>query len=565
MDFRMPVPDLVKMGIKLITHKIIQYRLETKETRVICTNYGQMKGVRRKTIYDEELYYAFEGIPYAKPPVGDLRFRAPQPAKPWQGIRNCTYLRAKPIQKHMVLGIVEGSEDCLYLNVYAKTLKSEKPLPVMVWIYGGGFQCGEATRDLYSPDYFMKHDVILVTFNYRLGALGFLSLADRDLDVPGNAGLKDQVMALRWIRDNIAQFNGDPNNITVFGESAGASSIQIMMSTEKTRGLFHKGIQMSGSSLCGWANQRNENWAYRLASRLGYKGSDNEKEVYRFLQRASASDLAMHGNAILTLEDRRNLNIFAFAPVVEPYVTQDCVIPKPPVEMLAEAWGNDIPLIIGGTSFEGLFSYQSTVADSDYMLSAFEALLPMDVKREANPAQIKEMARNLKIFYFGDATRGRMDLFECLQLLSLTHFWHGVHRTVSARRSYAPTTPTYLYRFDFDSPSFNHFRLLTCGRHVRGASHADDLSYLFYNISATKLQKDSAEYATIERLTGMWTAFAANGNPNCPQIASATWDALDTVGPEMCFNIGNRLEFIELPESKQFKFWDSLYDEQKLF
>jgi len=155
-----------------VGHKFQQYRLSTGHTVILDTKYGQVRGLLRKTVYDKELYFAFEGIPYAKPPVGDLRFKAPQPPEPWQGVLNCTTNRSKPLQRNMLLGIVEGSEDCLHLNVYAKTLKSEKPLPVIVWIYGGGFQKGEASRDVYSPDYFMKQPVVLVSINYRLAALG---------------------------------------------------------------------------------------------------------------------------------------------------------------------------------------------------------------------------------------------------------------------------------------------------------------------------------------------------------------------------------------------------------
>ncbi|XP_033244802.1 uncharacterized protein LOC108153856 [Drosophila miranda] len=562
MEIRVGVGDLMKMGTKLVGHKIVQYRLATKQTKVISTRNGQVKGLRRKTLYDEELYYAFEGIPFAQPPLGELRFRAPEPAAPWQGIRDCTYPRAKPMQKHFVLSIVEGSEDCLYLNVYAKKLDTEQPLPVLVWIYGGGFQIGEASRDFYSPDYFMKQDVILVTFNYRVGALGFLSLADRDLDVPGNAGLKDQVLALRWVRENISQFNGDANNITLMGESAGAASTHMMMTTEQTRGLFHKAIMQSGSMYSEWASEPRGNWAYRLACSIGYSGSENEKEVFRYLQRASASDLATHCIALITQEEKRNYVLFAFTPVVEPYVTSACVMPKPHREMVADAWGNDIPLIIGANSFEGLFSYQSTMQDADHMLSAFEALIPREVRDQVTPAELKDLIREFKISNFDDATRGRMEFNECLHLLSIKHFWHGIHRTVLSRLALAPTTPTYLYRFDFDSPHFNHFRTVMCGRHVRGVSHGDDVSYLFYLLLATKLDKSSMEYRTIERMIGMWTAFAANDNPSCPQISPVMWDALDTNGPQMCLNIGHNLEFFELPETKQLRMWDRLYDKQ---
>ncbi|XP_030374228.1 uncharacterized protein LOC115623824 [Scaptodrosophila lebanonensis] len=564
MDVQVGVGDLLKLGAKLIAHKVIQYRLGTKHTTELATKYGRVKGLQRKTIYDGELYFAFEGIPFAKPPLGELRFRAPQPVEPWQGVRDCTFPRGKPLQKHFVLKVMEGSEDCLYLNVYAKKLKegsSTTPLPVIVWIYGGGFQIGEATRDFYSPDYFMKHDVVLVTFNYRLGVLGFLSLKDRDLDVPGNAGLKDQVQALRWIHENIAEFNGDPNNITLMGESAGAASTEVMMTTEQTRGLFHKAIMQSGSSLCSWANEPDRSWPYRLACRLGYAGSENEKEVFRFLLKASPNDITSQCNNVLTKEEVRDYLMFPFGPVVEPYVSEHCVIPKPQSEQLATAWGNELPLIIGGTSFEGLFSYQSTMHDAEHMLSSFEAILPRSVREQSTPAEIRELVRQLKIFYFEDATRGSMEFNECLQVLSIKHFWHDMHRTLLARLPNSKF-PTYLYRFDFDSPHFNHYRILLCGRHQRGVSHADDISYMFYHILSSKIDKTSPEYRTIERLIAMWTSFAAHGNPNCEAIAPTSWNALEADGPRRCLNISERVEFITLPETKQFELWDSFYTKQ---
>ncbi|KAH8264049.1 hypothetical protein KR038_001812, partial [Drosophila bunnanda] len=550
---------------RLIGHKIVQYRLGSKQTKVICTRDGQVRGLRRRTLYDEEFYYAFEGIPFAKPPVGELRFRAPQPPRPWVGVRDCTYPRSKPMQKHFILSMVEGSEDCLYLNVYSKQLKSDKPLPVIVWIYGGGFQFGGASRDFYSPDYFMKQDIVMVTFNYRVGALGFLSLSDRDLDVPGNAGFKDQVMALRWVSQNIAQFNGDPQNVTLMGESAGGASVHAMMTTEQTRGLFHKAIMQSGSMFCEWANEPRGQWAYRLACLIGYSGSDNEKEVFRFLQHASASEIALQPINMISLDEKREYVLFPFTPVVEPYITKDCVLPRCHREMQPAAWGNDLPLILGGTSFEGLFSYQSILYDEEHMLSAFEALIPREIRERRSPAQLKDLLRQFKVDNFEDATRGRMEFNECLQILSMKHFWHGIHRTVLARQQYAPTTPTFLYRFDVDSPHSNHFRLVLCGKHVRGVSHADDVSYLFYNILSTKQEKSSLEYQTIERMVGMWVAFARNDNPNCPQISPASWDALDNTGPQMCLNIGKQLEFIKLPEYRQNRFWDRLYEKHELY
>lgn len=371
-------------------------------------------------------------------------------------------------------------------------------------------------------------------------------------------------MAIRWVHDNIAYFNGDPNNVTLMGMSAGAASTQIMMTTEQTRGLFHKAIMMSGSSLCDWANEPNHKWPYRLACQLGYEGTDNQKEVFRFLQKAPAKELTA-GSTLQNQEELRDYILFPFGPVVEPYVSESCVISRPPVETLSEAWGNELPVIIGGTSFEGLFSYQAILRDTAYMLSAFDAIIPREVQGVSTPAELKEHTRRLKVKFFEDPTRGRMEFKECLQLLSFKQFWHGIHRTVLARLRYAPTTPTYLYRFDYDSPTFNHYRILLCGRHERGVSHADDLFYLFYSIPAFKLDKSSEEYRTIERMVGMWTAFAMNDSPQCPQLEPVRWEPLDSSADPMCLNISRHVQFIELPEINHLRTWDSFYEKLPLY
>lgn len=175
-----------------------------------------------------------------------------------------------------------------------------------------------------------------------------------DLNVPGNAGLKDQVMALRWIKTNCANFGGNPDNITVFGESAGAASTHYMMMTEQTRGIFHRGILMSGNAICPWANTQCQHRALTIAKLAGYKGDDNDRDVLEFLSKAKAYDLIKWEDKVLTPEDRKNKVMFAFGPTVEPYQTTDCVLPKHPREMCKTAWGNSIPTMMGCTSYEGL-------------------------------------------------------------------------------------------------------------------------------------------------------------------------------------------------------------------
>ncbi|EDV93360.1 esterase B1 [Drosophila grimshawi] len=566
MEVHVEFPRLLQIGFKLVGHRVQQYRLATSHTVIVETKYGQVRGLKRKTVYDEEFYYAFEGIPYAKPPVGELRFRAPEPPEAWKGVRDCTTYSEKPLQRHMVLGTIEGSENCLYLNVYAKRMQTEKPLPVIVWIYGGGFQKGEASRDIYSPDYFMKQPVVMVTINYRLGALGFLSLKDPKLNVPGNAGLKDQVLALRWISENIAHFNGDPNNITLMGESAGAASTHIMMTTEQTRGLFHKAILQSGCALAAWADMPNRNWGYRLAYQMGYQGSEEDADVLQFLCKAPARQIASSDQDIVTLDEVRNFYLVAFGPTVEPYESEQCVVPRQLKKMQASAWGNNIPLIIGGNSFEGLF-FSQVVSKDPWVLTHFDNIIPREVSKVSTPEQLQHMVRRLKHVYFGDEQRQCMELLEALYIFSHREVWHDLHRTVMARLAYAPGSATYLYRFDFDSPHFNQFRRLACGNQVRGVCHADELSYLFYNLLATKLNKSSLEYRTIERMVGMWTAFAASSDPNCPATDSAQWTPVELTSNRVhnCYNISEEMQMMALPEAAILAVWDTFYEKDALY
>ncbi|CAD7078545.1 unnamed protein product [Hermetia illucens] len=456
--------------------KIRQCLRKSFKTHIIQTQYGPIKGARRISCWNEP-FYSYEKIPFAKPPVGNLRFKDPVPPNSWKKPLDCTKEAPMPRQVNVVMKNVEGNEDCLYLNVFTNDPDPRKPRPVMVWIYGGGFVSGTTSKNFYSPDYFMSENVVLVSIAYRVSILGFLSLKDPSLGIPGNAGLKDQIMALKWVRDNIANFGGDPNNVTVFGESA-----------------------------------------------------------------AKSGDLVKHESKLLNKEEIRNLILFASGPVIEPYVNENCVIPKHPRLMARDAWGKDVPVIIGGNSFEGLFCFPD-VKKHPWKLETFkngEYLVPLELNLDRDSA--------------------KPTLFPYLNLLSYKYFWHGLHRTLLSRAKYAKA-PTFLYRFDFDSPTFNHARIICCGKRRRGVSHADDLSYLFYNAIAHDLRPGSAEYKTIKSLVGMWTQFAETGDPNIESVTTNAWQPIRNDETFKCLNISYKISFIDLPESKSLEVWDSLYED----
>ncbi|KAL9889118.1 esterase B1-like [Glossina fuscipes fuscipes] len=557
----------------------------TEELLVINTTLGPIKGQQCTGVYDD-VYYSFEKIPFAEKPLGSLRFRPPVAKKPWTEILDCTEKPPKPMQKNLLDQQIEGNEDCLYLNVYCKELKTYKPLPVIVFLFGGGFERGDPTRDLHGPDYFMMKPVILITLSYRLGPFGFLSFKDPALGIPGNTGLKDQLLALQWIKANVHHFNGDSENITLAGESAGAASAHYLMCCPLARGLFHKAILMSGTILCSWAYSPLKNIPLRLAQALGYQGPvTDEKNIFEFLQQQSGENLLKP--YLNTKEENMNDFLFTYGPSIETYHTETCIIDKDPEELLSESWGNEIPILISGTSFEGLMMY-GRVYMAPFLITELENnsqhLLPLALKQNYSMDMQKVFAKRIQELHFGDKPFSLESILNYCEYASYKVIWHPILRTLHARlkckskKTSADTCATaadsYLYRFDFDSPHFNHQRIKYCGKQLRGVAHVDDHSYLFFGNFSWKLSTETPEYKTIKRMIDIWTSFAQCSRPfsyatdsveNSDKITQS-WLPVVTGFNESnatvtikCLNIDNQLELIDLPEMAKLQTWESLY------
>jgi len=233
------------------------------------------------------------------------------------------------------------------------------------------------------------------------------------------------VLALKWVKENISNFNGDSDNITVFGESAGGSATHFMMCTDQTKGLFHKAIPMSGTVHNYWSDNPSEDFAFRLAQQCGFTGENNDAKVLEHLQGVAARDLVNHN--LITPEHRRNGMLFAFGPTVESYVGDDCVVPKPPVEMARDAWSNNIPAMLGGTSFEGLFMYAAVSANLkglDTLNQDPLRLVPREVREVNSEKKNLEYAQRLIRTFFGDAPPSSalfmniLDVSKCIILFS---------------------------------------------------------------------------------------------------------------------------------------------------
>lgn len=262
----------------------------------------------------------------------------------------------------------------------------------MVYIHGGGFNTGSSTLNSYSPDYILLADVVLVTINYRIGPLGFLTLRDEALDVPGNAGLKDQVLAMKFVKENIHNFGGDPNNVTLAGHSSGATCVSLHCVAESSRELFNRALVMSGSPVGAVSVFKDDNYALKLAQKLGYEGN-SDSEVLAFLENADALAMA-EAQTTLKEDNEGPLGPLTFGPCIEPYDNGTGFMLCEPIDVLRGCWSQDIDLMIGGTADEGLSYKEEFENDTDYVRQ-----VPEDIKCSVSAEKLKEFASRLKRFY----------------------------------------------------------------------------------------------------------------------------------------------------------------------
>lgn len=397
--------------------------------------------------------------------------------------------------------MIDGDEDCLFLNVYTPNLTGL--LPVMVWLHGGGFYSGSGDSELYGPDHFMEENVIVVTVNYRLEVLGFLCLDTPDF--PGNAGMKDQVAALKWVKQNIAQFGGDPNNITLFGESAGAASATYHMISPMSKGLFNKVIAQSGCFLnewavCGKSRQR----AFTLAKVLG-KETQDENELIEFLQSVPAQKLTKVTRITMSQEEKNRGYPMHFGPTVEKiFKGQECFLPKLGNQLLEEGHCVNIPTLVGYTSKEGLVNMKDTLKKAKGINANFARKVHNHIVERATEEQLKEITARVKKFYFGEREMSAETIPEIVELETDYNFLVGIME-FAQKLSLRSTNPVYLYRFSAVSELnvFKHNMGLT---EYEGACHADDLFYLFKTF--IDIEEGSKEWKTVKKMVRMWTNFA---------------------------------------------------------
>nr|WOZ07768.1 carboxylesterase CarE4 [Agrotis ipsilon] len=445
---------------------------------------------------------------------------------------------------------VVGTLDCLHLNIYAPTsANSRNKLPVLVWIYGGGFSIGFSGRFLYGPSYLVKQDIILVTLNYRLGPYGFMCLDQPGL--PGNQGLKDQQLALKWVKDNIEAFGGDSDKITIFGESAGGASVDSHLRYSQEN-LFDKVIMQSGAALGPWAVVEPDTTApLKLSAYLGFQTSDTG-EALKFLTTVDTK-LLIAATSDLRLE---------FLPCVErdPGVTNRFIYDHP---LKVNPNVRNVPIIVGYNSEESLATYETMSAEEFLTLNLFyDNLAKYFNFFDEELAEMEEFVRH---YYIGDKKISEEVKQGIAKFSSDFFFNYPAVRTV---QKYLDSGARNIYHYVFAYDGDRNFVKRRDNVSAPGASHADEIGYLF---DISYMDKPTPEdQLIVDRMTTLWANFVKYGNPT-PQttdLLPVQWPAV-TQGALSYLKIDSQLEVDRRNYKSRMAFWDVFYklneNAQKLY
>ena len=484
----------------------------------------------------EDGLHVFRGIPYAAPPVGELRFRAPQPHPGWDGVRDATEFGPVAIQEPMEAMDTllpsppqPQSEDCLYLNVWTPSL-DDAARPVMVWIHGGSFTFGSGSEPLYSgASLAARGDVVLVTINYRLGVLGFLhepALGET------NFGMRDMIAALRWVRDNIANFGGDPSNVTIFGESAGGAAVACLLVSPEAQGLLHRAIGMSTAGDHVILFEGVDPSTEQLYAQLGI--DEGRPELLRSLPAADllAAQAALEQASMENMSELWSLRL-PFGPVVD-----GSFLTAPPVAAASASAAAGVPLLFG---------------NPDEEMRLLRAMLPPEQLSEADVIARMELIpggarRVYEAYRNARATRTEPSAPDDV-LDAITSDYIEIMPSLRFADAWAQgAAPTFGYTLDRKSPMHDG---------ALGACHALDIPFAFgtHDLAPTFAGSGPAADALADTMMDAWTTFARSGNPSSEELEWSPYHA-DTRAQMM---LGPNLRVEHNWRAEERAVWDGVF------
>ncbi|XP_075975672.1 esterase E4-like [Anticarsia gemmatalis] len=535
---------------------------------IIRVRQGQLLGEKIKAITGVS-YYSFKGIPYAKPPLGKLRFKAPQDPEPWAGVRSAL-VHGPVCPQNSLFNIVNpsdgdpsaafGDEDCLFLNVYTPNLKPNKPLSVLFVIPGGAYVFGSGNDDIYGPDFLISKQIIVVTINHRLGPLGFLSMGTPE--VPGNAAMKDQVAGLKWVQKNIKYFGGDPNCVTIIGESSGAASVGFHLLSPMSKGLFRRVISMSGSPFADWNTFfKPERRAFIIGENLGLV-TQNKTELLHFLQSVKVEQLINQTATVMASEETTNVifKMELFPPLVEKVCSENSFICEDPKKTLKCGNVNKADVMFSYNNEEAVYAlplYENSDIVNRYKRYP-EMFVPSEILTKASADKILKLADKIKKYYFGNKTVGFENIREFINYQNYMSF---VYATKKFFRSWPNVGNRYF--FEFTSFSRRNYMGKNGVRYgIKGASHYDDIFYI-YSPKFINLPLGVLEYRLIQDITTAVCNFAKYGNPSPRGSLGVNWPQYDPF-KQAYVQFGENLTVGYAHDESEYYFWESIYEEARL-
>lgn len=460
-----------------------------KQVTVVTTPLGSIRG------YVENNSHSYLGIPYARPPLADLRWRPPEPIAPWSGTLDATELAESCPQFAPPFNVLMGSEDCLYLNVWTPQRPSANPLPVMVWLHGGGFTAGKAAyRESDGQRLASQSGSVIVAPGYRLGVFGFLAhaalAAEDSMGSVGNYGIQDQAQALRWVRDNIEAFGGDPGNVTLFGQSAGGISVCAQLVSPASAGLFHRAIIQSGSCDSPLSNLEQANrLGAQLAAGLACDLAADPLQCLRSKPTKIVAEILLPDPSFAFGEGYTH-----WRPIVD-----GTLIPAQFLAAFEAGSFNQVPVINGANRDEGTLlvwlshNFLFRPLQADQYLDRLEYLVGS-----------RQLAQEVATQY---PLENYATPFDALSEAFGDGFFNCMTRTTSL--ALARHVPLWAYQFDYQEAPF-----LVPGARLK-AFHAAEIQFVFGNPMSLTQSRFAGEQIELSRIMmGYWTQFAASGDPN---------------------------------------------------
>ncbi|CAB0002547.1 unnamed protein product [Nesidiocoris tenuis] len=477
----------------------------TSDQPEVTIEQGTLRGVRLTSEFRQRPIAGFFGVPYAVPPVGQRRFKLAEPAKPWPGILNATHFGPSCAQySHFTQGTdfeIYGSEDCLYLNVYTPKLPDGKTkgklLNVVFYIHGGAFMF--LSGDRFGSEFLLDKDLVMVTLNYRLGPFGFLSTEDEV--VPGNNGLKDQLLALKWVRKNIAKFGGNPDRIAIAGNSAGGASAHYHVLSPKSRGLFNRAIIMSGAVLNPWPQTENAlEKAKKISMLLGCPTEESSAMVECLRSRPAEHILEKTKLFIPWVYSP----FTPFGPVVE-VEHADAFITQQPLDIIMNGEASDVPILFSHTADEGLYPGSQIIENETLMADLrddWDEILPhlLDYNYTIPENRRTEVAKAIRQFYIQSNEQAAAGV---IHMLSDRLFVDGIRESAKLHAKLYKS-PVYAYVFSFKGSRRGFMKTEI----YDGVSHADDLAYLVKKVIPWgMIGTDSASQDMVRGMVNLWADF----------------------------------------------------------